>query len=88
MKKNSSYMTRALRSNDRRFALVLGKLGHTAPLLRSIGKSKATTSSSTKPAASDDLTALRVEYQDVVGKRPFHGWDAGTLKTKIAEAKG
>lgn len=87
MKKNSSYMTRALRSNDRRFALVLGKLGHTAPLLRSIGKSKAATSS-TKPAASDDLTALRVEYQDVVGKRPFHGWDADTLKTKIAEAKG
>ena len=36
---------------------------------------------------TDDLSDLRAEYQTVVGKKPFHGWDAETLKAKIAEAK-
>lgn len=36
----------------------------------------------------DDMAALRAEYTDVIGKRPFHGWDAGTLRAKIDEAKG
>lgn len=31
MKKNNSYMTRALQANDPRFARVLGKMGYTAP---------------------------------------------------------
>lgn len=35
---------------------------------------------------SDDLAAVRDEYQRVVGKRPFMGWDAATLRAKIAEA--
>lgn len=33
------------------------------------------------------MTQLRKEYQEVVGKRAFNGWDAETLKAKIAEAK-
>lgn len=74
MKKNSTYMTRALQASDRRFSLVLGKMGHKAPLLPTVVPSK------------DELTALRAQYLDVVGKKPFHGWDAATLKTKIAEA--
>lgn len=37
--------------------------------------------------SADALTALRKEYHDVVGKRPFNGWDAETLQSKIAEAK-
>lgn len=40
------------------------------------------------PAASadagNDLTVLRAEYQKVVGKKPFGGWDAATLREKIA----
>lgn len=39
------------------------------------------------PSPSDDLAALRAEYEAVVGKRPFMGWDAGTLREKIAAAK-
>ena len=27
------------------------------------------------------------EYIEVVGKKPFHGWDAETLKEKIEEEK-
>lgn len=36
--------------------------------------------------ALDELAALRAEYQEVVGKRAFHGWDADQLREKIAEA--
>ena len=93
--RNSKYMSRALRAHDPRYALVLGKIGHSAPLLPSIGKrdpldhdANGKKGGSPKPSASEELTALRVEYEGVIGKRPFHGWDADTLKAKIAEAKG
>lgn len=36
--------------------------------------------------SEENLTALRAEYQRVVGKRPFNGWDAATLREKIAAA--
>jgi len=36
----------------------------------------------------DELVALRAEYQEAVGKRAFHGWDADTLREKIAEVRG
>lgn len=35
---------------------------------------------------ADDLTALRAQYQEVVGKKPYHGWDTDTLREKIAAA--
>ena len=34
----------------------------------------------------EELTDLRAEYQAVVGKRAFHGWDAEQLREKIAQA--
>lgn len=40
---------------------------------------------SVSPPPSEDLTALRAEYFETVGKRPFNGWDAVTLRDKIAE---
>lgn len=40
---------------------------------------------SLKPEASEELTALRTQYHDKFGKRPFHGWDAKTLTSKLAE---
>jgi hypothetical protein len=33
-----------------------------------------------------DLTALRAEYFKNIGRRPFNGWDAATLREKIAGA--
>lgn len=63
----------------RRYADVLQKLGRGTYSTREM-----------KPAApdqDDDLSALRAEYQEVVGKRPFHGWDAETLRAKISEAQ-
>ena len=76
--KKSTYMDRALESRDPRFARILGKLGY-----------ERRDMVAAEPVADDDeITALRAEYQDVVGKKAFHGWDAGTLREKIAEANG
>ena len=38
-------------------------------------------------AEADAMDALRAEYQDVVGKRAYHGWSAEELRDKIAAAK-
>lgn len=35
---------------------------------------------------AEDLTALRAEYREKLGKNPFNGWDADTLRAKIAAA--
>lgn len=75
--KSQSYMTRALRAQDPRYARILGKLGY--------GRRDMQARQTVAP--EEELKALREEYQDVVGKRPYHGWDAETLKAKIAEAK-
>lgn len=40
------------------------------------------------PAADepvDEMTALRAEYFEKLGKRPFNGWDADTLHAKMTE---
>jgi hypothetical protein len=33
---------------------------------------------------AEDITALRAEYEAALGKKPFNGWDAATLREKIA----
>ena len=76
--KKSTYMDRALKSRDPRFARILGKLGY----------ERRDMVAAEPVADDDDLAALRAEYQGVVGKKAFHGWDSGTLRDKIAEAKG
>lgn len=75
MTKSNSYMDRAMRSADPRFARILGKLGYQ----RSDMVSEA-------DKAEEELAELRVQYQEAVGKRAYHGWDADTLREKIAEA--
>lgn len=89
--KRSTYMTRALKAHDSRFARVLGRLGYersdlvaTDPLDHDGDGRKG----GAKPPAGDDIAALREAYEAKLGKRPFMGWDADTLKTKIAEAEG
>ena len=37
--------------------------------------------------AGDELPALRDEYEKLAGKRVFNGWDADTVRAKIAELK-
>jgi len=77
--KNSSYMDKALRSNDPRYARVLSKLGYDR---------RDMVAAPIKAAPQPDETAaLRADYERIVGKRPFMGWDAEMLRAKIAEAR-
>ena len=71
----STYMDRALKSRDPRFARILGKLGY---------ERRDMVADADPVDDGDDLTALRAEYQAKVGKKPFHGWGAETLREKIA----
>lgn len=79
MDRQNGYMDRALRARDPRFARVLGKLGYNRSDMVADGQAPS--------APVEDLGALRAEYQRVVGKRPFNGWDAETLADKIKTAK-
>jgi hypothetical protein len=77
-----SYMTRAMKARDPRFADILGKLGYET---REQAPADATPPQAPKGDGAPDLATLRQRYKDVVGKKPFNGWDADTLAAKIAE---
>jgi hypothetical protein len=91
--KKSSYMTRAMKAQDPRYARVLSRLGYErtdlaaddAPPARKTA-ARPSVPSAKKAETGDDMAALRKQYQAVIGKKPFGGWDAETLKAKIAEA--
>lgn len=40
------------------------------------------------PGPDPEIVSLREEYREVVGRRPFHGWDADELRQRIETAKG
>lgn len=40
---------------------------------------------SAKPAADPELPAVRAEYLEKVGRRPFPGWDVAELRRRMAE---
>lgn len=91
--KKSNYMTRALKSRDGRFAVILGKLGYTGTeegvdQPRPSRKPKSTAKAPAAPVEPvADLGELREKYFDVIGKRPFHGWDEEELQRRIDEAE-
>ena len=73
-----TYATRRLLPGD-----IFAASASNSRALIAIGKAKAAPDDDNAP----DLADLRNEYQQLSGKRPFHGWDAETLQAKIAEAK-
>lgn len=87
--KNLRYATRQLKAGDgfvasKRDALILAALGRAEYGTRVI---EAVDAPKKAEASGDDgMKALREEYQRVVGKKPFGGWDAETIKAKMAEA--
>jgi hypothetical protein len=88
--KSQSYMTRAMRARDPRFAIILGKLGYERGDVTAVQPQdnwNASAKATPMAKVDDPLPDLRKQYQEIVGKRPFHGWDADVLKDKIAEAK-
>lgn len=79
MTRKNFYMDRALRHRDPRFARILSALGYSTRHMES-----APSAVVQEPA--DDLSDLRAQYQEIIGKRPFHGWDAEELQRRIDEA--
>lgn len=57
-----------------------------AKVLIAVGKARAKIAAA-DAEMPDELTLLREEYEAVIGKKPFHGWDAETLRAKIADAR-
>ena len=89
--KRSGYMTRAMKARDPRYARVLGRLGYERSDLVAadpIDHDEDGRKGGSKKQTGDDISALRGEYETKVGKRPFMGWDADTLRAKITEAEG
>jgi len=72
--KHQSYFIRAMKARDRRYARIFGKLGYD-------------TTQMTPGDGEPDIDALREMYREVVGKRPYHAWDADALAAKIDEAR-
>lgn len=50
------------------------------------GDGKKGGSDSAAEAAKAEITALRAEYKQKLGKNPFSGWGADDLRRRIAEA--
>lgn len=73
--KHQGYLTRALKAKDRRYVRILGKLGYN------------TTDMAAEEVEELDINVLRETYEQVFGKRPFMGWDAEALLSKIEEKR-
>ena len=63
-----------------RYAKVLSALGRGTYMTRNM---RAQLAVSAPP--NDELSELRAKYQEVVGKKAYHGWDIEELAQKIAE---
>lgn len=74
MKQSNSYLTRAMAHSDKRYEKVLRNLGYTSE------------AGVVAKAVEYDLTELRDQYQSLLGKKPFHGWDDEELQRRIDEA--
>ena len=84
-------MTRAMKSRDPRFSRILGKLGYDTKVEVAAPAEALQTPATPVPVVpaseADELATVRAEYSEVVGKRPFMGWDVAMLREKIAAAK-
>jgi len=65
--KFDNYYDRSMKSSDNRYRRVFEKMGYGTRSVR----------------ADDEVATLRHEYQALVGKKPYMGWDADTLRDKI-----
>lgn len=79
-----SYMDRALKARDPRYARILERLGYERRDMVAGDEPAATRQAE---SGQDETAKLREEYEAVVGKRPFMGWDAEKLRQKISEAQ-
>lgn len=90
----NSYMTRALRSRDPRYARILGKLGYGQSLVTATHEPVAAPAGPVVPRPAppeddrdDDLDVLRAEYVAATGEEPDGRWGAARLRREIDAAK-
>lgn len=79
MKVEFSYKNGRVRAMAERDARILQKLGKGSYMTRDMRA---------QPVANnvpDELAELRAKYQEVVGKKAYHGWDAEELLQKITK---
>lgn len=50
------------------------------PEFQKAGKEKA----AKEPEEDGEITALRTQYEQIFGKKPFNGWNADKLREKLA----
>lgn len=58
-------------------------LGHSPYIEISESSAGKRTEPSAPPADDDELGKLRADYQEIVGKKAYHGWSAEELQEKI-----
>ena len=79
-----NYRERAERHSDPRYARILDLIKpRRAPEVPVVVVQAA---SVPDVDADSELKTLRADYLDLVGKRPFHGWDADELRVRINSA--
>lgn len=80
--KAMTYATRRLQAGD----TFTARTAADARVLIAVGRARHVNEPQSA-RAEGNINALRDEYLKVVGKKPYHGWDAGALAKKIADAK-
>ena len=69
-----TYEDRMMKARDPRFQKIAGKL-----------YGRRDMQAETKEPEEDEITVLRREYADKMGKRPGPTWDEATIRAKMAE---
>lgn len=58
-----------------------------ADLLERLGRLRQPNPAGPVEQKEDELTIVRREYEQVMGKRPYHAWDAAELRKRMAQPK-
>lgn len=88
--RNMTYDTRRLKAGDefqvsKRDGDLLVKLGRAKVVPESLAQSAQPTPQQPPAPTPDPMAIARAEYEAIVGKRAFHGWDETELRRRIAE---
>lgn len=87
---SSHYWERALKSRDPRYARILSRLGYATRHMQADPAEVVVSEQAqpSDPAAEvvDEMADLRTRYQEIFGKKPYHGWGADELRKRIDEA--
>lgn len=78
-----SYRTKAFRRRDEQIARIVGmnqtSRAEVAPVVQAPAVAP-------EPVVGGEVNQLRADYQELLGKRPYYGWDAAELRTRIESA--